>query len=83
MIITAEVSLYPLKDKYEDAVWQYISYLEAYPALEVKAGGMSTLVTGEYDEVMMALSEVTRRSFDQEPSAIILFKIANSDRREA
>jgi uncharacterized protein YqgV (UPF0045/DUF77 family) len=77
MHITAEISLYPLKEDYGPVINRFISELEKEPDITVDPGSMSTLVSGEYEPVMRILSERIRAVFEQE-HVVFTLKISNS-----
>lgn len=80
MIISAEVSYYPLKDKYLVPIQQFIDRIDAYPDLFVRPNGMSTHVIGEYDQVLAALSTEIKRAFEV-PDSVFVLKLLNTDMR--
>lgn len=56
MIISAELSLYPLTPDYEPVIVDFIIALRNQPGLRVATNGLSTQLTGEYTAVMAALT---------------------------
>lgn len=79
MTLTAELSLYPLSERYEQLVIDYIRALRENQKLQVKTGGMSTLVNGEAEAVFDAIREATLTFMEGEVKAILVAKFLNSD----
>ena len=77
MHITAEISLYPLKEDYGPVIDHFIAELENEPGITVDPGTMSTLVGGEYESVMRALEQRIHAVFRQE-HVVFSLKISNS-----
>ncbi len=80
MIISAEISYYPLKDKYLVPIQQFIDRIDAYSELFVRPNGMSTHVIGEYDQVFLALTTEIKRAFEV-PDSVFVIKLLNTDMR--
>lgn len=79
MILTAELSLYPLSEAYEQLVIDYIRALRENPKLRVKTGAMSTLVNGEAEEVFDVIRAATLTFMEGKTKAILVAKFLNSD----
>ena len=78
MRVAVDISLYPLDQDFLTPIRDVIERLNAYTALEVITNPMSTQIRGEYDEVMAALSQEIRVSFEQAPKAVFVIKILNN-----
>lgn len=59
MIVTAELSLYPLQDNYEAAIIAFIQSLKSNPSLKVYTHAMSTFVKGDVNDVMQSIAEAS------------------------
>lgn len=79
MIATAEISLYPLHENYEEVIIEYILKLRQYEGLRVETNGMSTQVFGEYDLLMAALTAENKAVFES-CKAVLMMKLIGSDR---
>lgn len=77
MYITVEISYYPLVDGYDQPVFELLELLGKHPQLRVEPGTMSTLIAGEYDAVMLLLSQSMKTLMANYPSVFNL-KIANA-----
>jgi len=80
MFLSVQLSCYPLKDDYKQPIRELIARLEK-TGLEVYPGRMSTEIFGEYDEVMKALSDTMKWSFETYGKAVFVAKIMEGDRR--
>lgn len=78
MRVALDISLYPLDQDFLPPIKDIIERLKAYTALEVITNPMSTQIRGEYDEVMAALVQEIRVSFEQTPKAVFVMKILNN-----
>ena len=78
MRVAVDISLYPLDAEFIPPIKDVIERLNAYPGLEVVTNPMSTQLRGEYDDVMVALNEEIRTTFDQVPKAVFAMKILNN-----
>jgi len=81
MIISVELSLYPLMDDYLNVIKSFIKKLEQLESVEVIRNGMSTQLFGEFSAVMPAVSELLEESFSQYGKQILVAKFFNDDRR--
>ncbi|MGM0952565.1 MAG: YkoF family thiamine/hydroxymethylpyrimidine-binding protein [Pseudomonadota bacterium] len=80
MFLSVQLSCYPLKDDYKQPIRELIARLEK-TGLEVYPGRMSTEIFGEYDDVMKALSDTMKWSFETYGKAVFVAKIMEGDRR--
>jgi len=78
MRVAVDISLYPLDQNFLTPIKDVIERLNAYAALEVIMNPMSTQIRGEYNEVMAALEQEIRVSFEQTPKAVFVIKILNN-----
>lgn len=75
MIISVEISYYPLSDNYEGAVNKFIEQLYN-PAITIEIGKMSSVISGDYDIVMQSLTEAVKMMMEQYAS-VFNIKISN------
>ena len=78
MRVAVDISLYPLNQNFLAPIQDVIERLRAYTAFEMIVNSMSTQIRGEYDEVMAALQQEIRVSFEQTPKAVFVIKILNN-----
>lgn len=77
MIISVELSYYPLLNTFNPVISEFISKLKNRQGLTVETGPMSTLLVGEYDLVFDVLSREIKTFMEQYPSVFML-KVANA-----
>ena len=78
MRVAVDISLYPLDKDFIPPIQDVIERLNRYPALDVVTNPMSTQIRGEYDEVMRALDDEIRTTFERSPKAVFTIKILNN-----
>lgn len=81
MIVSVEISYYPLHNEYLEPIGDFIERVKQYDRLWVRVNGMSTQVIGEYDEVMPILTKEIRKSIEL-PASVFVMKILNADLRD-
>jgi uncharacterized protein YqgV (UPF0045/DUF77 family) len=77
MGITVEISYYPLHSEYQKPVMDFLSGLSENQQLIIEPGVMSTLISGEYDEVMKCLHK-TIKPFMEEYNSVFTIKMGNA-----
>ena len=79
MIITVELSLYPLADEFVDQIRDFILRLRRQPDVEVITNQMSTQVRGDFDAVTTALTQCMRVSMQSSRTLVFVAKFLNAD----
>ncbi len=82
MILTAEISLYPLQEGYESAIVSFIQRIRAYEGLKVGVSSTSTRIVGPYELVMDAIRREMETSFQEAGARVLVAKFINSDLSE-
>lgn len=77
MGITVEISYYILAEDYGNPVKEFLSALNGNEHIRIEPGVMSTMIAGDYDDVMRLLTETIRPFIEKYPSVFVL-KIANA-----
>ena len=80
MIITVEISMYPLKDEYVKHIDDFIKALYKYN-VRVTSNFTSTHVIGEFDEVMKAVNTEMKVVFKNGQTSFVM-KVLNDDLSE-
>lgn len=75
MKLTAELSLYPLRDDYIPAIKDFIAAAGAHGGLDIVTNAMSTQVCGDYDQVFALLKQELRRSYDNYGRQVLVCKL--------
>ena len=78
MKIAVDISLYPLAVDFVPPIRDVIGRLNRHSQLEVVTNPMSTQIRGEYDDVMAALKEEMKTTFENLPKAVFAVKIPNN-----
>lgn len=79
MIVTLEISLYPLKNEYESDIIQFIDVLNSNADVKVFTHAMSTYVKGEWKIVNKVLSEALESLWDRGGVSSTVLKIIPRD----
>ena len=74
MIITVEISMYPLQDNYVDLIKDFIDRLNQYDDLKITTSATATMVIGEYDHVMKSLGELIEWSYETHGKSVFIAK---------
>ncbi len=78
MNISVEISYYPLQEEFVPHIRDFIDRLNNYASLHCITNGMSTQVFGDFDNVMDAISNEIKKSFEL-PHSVFVLKIINKD----
>ena len=78
MKVAVDISLYPLDADFIPPIKDVIERLNSHAGCEVVTNAMSTQLRGEYDDVMAALNEEIRTTFEHVPKAVFAIKILNN-----
>lgn len=79
MRITAELSLYPLRDDYIPGVQSFIHVIQEMPDLQIRVNQMSTQLTGELADVCRAVETALQHSFENGGPQALVAKFLNAD----
>ncbi|MDX9881615.1 MAG: hypothetical protein RBS73_06075 [Prolixibacteraceae bacterium] len=77
MEISVEISYYSLTDDYKKPVKEFLGALQTSNNVSIEPGTMSSVITGQYDDVMKLLDETIKIFMDKYPSVFTL-KISNA-----
>lgn len=78
MKVAVDISLYPLDADFIPPIGDVIERLNSHASCEVTTNPMSTQIRGEYDDVMAALNEEIKTTFERVPKAVFAIKILNN-----
>ena len=79
MNITAEMSLYPLKDGPVPEIIRFIRELREQPDLEIVSNQLSTQLRGEFDAVTSAINRCMRQVMQAPNTVVLVVKYLNVD----
>ena len=74
MTLTAELSLYPLREDYVAVILAFIEELNTHDEITVKTNAMSTQLLGPHDAVMNAVSETLKFSAERFGMQVLVCK---------
>lgn len=78
MIVTVEVSNYPLNADYEPIILDFIERCKE-SGIRVKVNATSTHLQGDYDEVMQVLQQEIKTSFEKFGKMIFVVKVLKGE----
>ncbi|CAI8295378.1 MAG: Uncharacterised protein [Flavobacterium sp. SCGC AAA160-P02] len=81
MKISAELTLTPLQNNFEEPIIRFIKKLRASQFV-VLENPLSTQIFGEYDLLMPYLIEEIKASFEDQENVVMNLKIVKSDRSD-
>ena len=79
MRITAEMSLYPLKDGPVPEIIDFIRELRAQQDIEIVSNQLSTQIRGEFEAVTGAINHCMRRAMTAPNTVVLIVKYLNID----
>lgn len=79
MIVTVELSFYPLNEDYVRRVLDFIARLQGHSDITLQTSAMSTQLTGTYDRVMEVLNDEMLESLEEE-DCVFVMKVARAMR---
>jgi len=78
MKVAVDISLYPLQEDLIPPILNVIERIKSYDNLYVVTNPMSTQIRGEFEDVMAALQQEIRTTFENLPKAVFAIKILNN-----
>ncbi len=79
MLLTAEVSLYPLATDYLPVIKSFIRRLREYEGLTLVTNAMSTQVTGDFERVFAVVGAELRASCETYGKQVLVCKFIPGD----
>lgn len=74
MVITVEISMYPLQENYRSLISSFIEKLKDYPDLQTTTGPTSTVIIGEYARVMSCITQMLGWSYEEHGRSVFVAK---------
>ena len=75
MKMTAELSMYPLKEEFIPPIDAVIDKLNSFDGLEVNTFATATTLVGEFDVVMQAITQTLEWSYENFGLAVFVAKL--------
>ena len=79
MIVTLDISMYPLDAAYKSAIKAFVLQLRKYDQHELDTNQMSTQVRGEFDAVMDAVNACMKQSMADNDKVVFITKCLNGN----
>lgn len=77
MKTTIEISNYPLTEQFEEQILDFLARIKKHPNILIQVNATSTHMVGEFDEVMQALNQEIKTSFEKYGKMIFVMKVLN------
>lgn len=74
MILSAEITLYPLQDNYLPIIKATIEKLNSFPDICVSTVPTATILIGDYDLLMDAIKETIKWSYNEYGKCVFVTK---------
>ncbi|MDD2450441.1 MAG: hypothetical protein PHU67_00835 [Sulfurovum sp.] len=81
MQISVDISLYPLKEGYEQPILDFIAALEKEPNIAIVRNELSTQIHGDYAIIMPLLQEEIYAVFEELPDSVFVLKLVGNNRQ--
>ena len=78
MKVAVDISLYPLANDFIPPIQDVIARLNQHNGVTVVTNAMSTQLRGEFDDVVAALNQEVKTTFERTPKAVFAIKILNN-----
>jgi uncharacterized protein YqgV (UPF0045/DUF77 family) len=75
MKLTAEISMYPLREEFIPPIDAVIAKLNSFTEMQVNTFATATTLIGDYDYVMAAIKETLAWSYDEFGTAVFVTKL--------
>ncbi|WP_291727789.1 thiamine-binding protein [Bernardetia sp.] len=72
MIVSVEISVYPLVEDYKPAVKSFIKIISQNSNLKILVNGISTHIFGELSEVMPSLEKAIESCFEAQKASVVV-----------
>ncbi len=83
MMLSVEISMYPLQDGYKDKIKTFLDDINAQAGeIEIRSSNMSTRLFGEYEQVFSLLNRAMKSSMEQFGKIVFVCKFLEGDARE-
>ena len=74
MKLSIEITMYPLEDKYLPIIEGFIDHLKSYNGIKLEVFPTSTVIMGDFDEVIRVLSSSIKWNVSNEDKAVFITK---------
>ena len=77
MQVSVDISLYPLVADYEPPIIDFIQRLNQYSGFDIHTNQLSTQLSGDYDQIMSALTQCMKESLASDTTMSFVLKVLN------
>ncbi|MBT4522880.1 MAG: hypothetical protein HOC23_23010 [Halieaceae bacterium] len=74
MKLTAEISLYPLKEEYIPIIRDFINALHEHGDMKIVTNAMSTQICGDYERVFALIRQELKASYQRSGKQVMVCK---------
>jgi uncharacterized protein YqgV (UPF0045/DUF77 family) len=82
MIISIDISMYPLTKSFKAPILAFIHSLQEHPEISIRRNNMSTQVFGEFDVLMPLLNNKMKKAMETDQSVVMILKVVNADLKD-
>ncbi|GHA18271.1 hypothetical protein GCM10008090_29820 [Arenicella chitinivorans] len=82
MMLSVEISMYPLQDEYKPKIKAFLDQLNQANDVDIRTSNMSTRVFGEFEQVTQLLNSAMRHSMQQFGKIVFVCKYLEGDARQ-
>ena len=83
MLLSVEISMYPLQDNYKPKIGEFLDDLNAHSGdIEIRSSNMSTRLFGEFDAVTQLLNRAMYQSMRRFGKIVFVCKYLQGDARD-
>jgi uncharacterized protein YqgV (UPF0045/DUF77 family) len=79
MNVTLEISMYPLREDYEEQILSFLSEIHKESGLEIRVNALSTQVQGDFDETFSTVQSAIKKVYQQGVKATFVVKILRGE----
>jgi len=77
MVITVDISMYPLDSGYKLPIKEFIRHLRTFPDIQLVTNQLSTQICGDFEPVTSALNACMQESMSSEPRVVFVTRYLN------
>jgi len=79
MNVTVEISMYPLREDYEEQILDFLDRIHQQSDLEIRVNALSTQIQGEFDLVFATVHGAIKEVYQEEVKATFVMKVLRGD----
>lgn len=79
MQVTIEISMYPLKEGYEEPILNFIEFLKSRDGFEVRVNETSTHLFGDFDAIFESLRMGMKSAWESYEKSVFVLKVLGAN----